>query len=80
MATKKQSKKKKVVKKVSKKVKTEGIGSYCKALIMSGKYSRDEILKMSKKKYKDSAVNSKHLSYYVWSIKKDGKTPPPFAS
>ncbi len=83
MATKKQSKKvskKKVAKtsnvKKGKKSKSPGIGSFCKGLIMSGKYSRDEIIAKSKKQFPDSAVNSKHISYYVWALKKDDKKVP----
>ena len=87
MSTKKKVSKKKVSKKSSKKVtkkvpakkaKKVTIGSYCKELIMSGKYTREQCISMTKQKFKKSAVNGKHIAYYVWSIKKDGKTPPPF--
>ena len=80
MATKKRSKKK-VSKKTSTVKKSKGgVGSYCKKLIMSGKYSRDDIIEKCQKKYSDSAVNSKHISYYVWALKKDDQKVPAFKS
>lgn len=49
------------------------IGDYVRELIKEGKYNSEEIIQRVLKLAPNSAIDSKHIAWYCWKMKKDGE-------
>ena len=63
---------------MTKQTKSVKIGDFCRDLIREGTHTNPEIVALAEKEYPNSAVSGKHVSWYVWKMKKSGELAPDF--